>query len=180
MSGRLVEARVQGRVYHVEVAPGGLVTVRDASPSPAAPPDPSGRQAGAATVHAEYLGHGRLRLAWNGRQRLAWAVDAGDLRWVFLDGDVHLVEVDAPRRARMPGAGGPGPEALSAPMPATVVKVLAAAGQIVARGDVLVLLEAMKMELPLRAPHDAVVRAVRCAAGDLVQAGVALVELERR
>lgn len=179
MSGRLVEARVQDRLYRVEVAPGGVVTVHDAS-ALAASEGTSGRPAGAATVHAEYLGHGRLRLARNGRQRLAWAVDAGDLRWVFLDGDVHLVEVNAPRRARAPGVGGPGPEALSAPMPATVVKVLAAAGQAVSRGDVLVLLEAMKMELPLRAPHDAVVRTVRCAAGDLVHAGVVLVELESR
>ena len=47
----------------------------------------------------------------------------------------------------------------------------------VRRGDVLVMLEAMKMELPLRAPHDGVVRAVRCAPGDLVQPGAPLVEL---
>lgn len=178
MSVRRVEARLGHRVYRVEVAPGGVVTVHEALT--AATPETNPGSTAAATVHAEYLGHGRLRLTWNGRQRLAWAVDAGNERWVFLDGDVHLVEIDAPRPARAGGAGGAGPEALSAPMPATIVKVLAAAGQTVSRGDVLVLLEAMKMELPLRAPHDAVVRAVRCAAGDLVQAGVPLVELEGR
>jgi biotin carboxyl carrier protein len=178
MNVRRVEARLGHRTYRVEVAPGGVVTVYEVST--ASPPETEPGSAAAATVHAEYLGHGRLRLAWNGRQRLAWAVDAGDLRWVFLDGDVHLVKIDAPRSGRARAAGGAGPEGLSAPMPATVVKVLAEAGQAVSRGDVLVLLEAMKMELPLRAPHDAVVRAVRCAAGDLVQAGATLVELEGR
>jgi biotin carboxyl carrier protein len=178
MSARRVEARLRERVYRVEVAPGGVVTVREAPT--ASPPETRPGGTAVATVQVEYLGHGRLRLAWNGRQRLAWAVDAGDLRWVFLDGDVHLVEIDAPRPARARAAGGAAAEALSAPMPATVVKVLATAGQAVSRGEVIVLLEAMKMELPLRAPHDAVVRAVRCAAGDLVQAGVTLVELEGR
>jgi biotin carboxyl carrier protein len=177
MSARLIEARLQDRIYRVEVAPGGAVTVHQIS---AAAPETGQDRPAAAAVHAEYLGHGRLRLVWNGRQRLAWAVDAGDLRWVFLDGDVHLVQIGTPRPSRAAGTGGPGPEALSAPMPATVVKVLAAAGQAVSRGDVLVLLEAMKMELPLRAPHDAIVRTVRCAAGDLVQAGATLVELEGR
>jgi biotin carboxyl carrier protein len=39
------------------------------------------------------------------------------------------------------------------------------------------MLEAMKMELPLRAPHDGVVRAVHCTPGQLVQPGIPLVEL---
>ena len=42
---------------------------------------------------------------------------------------------------------------LTAPMPATVLKVLVAAGDVVKKGDAVVMLEAMKMELPLRAPR---------------------------
>jgi 3-methylcrotonyl-CoA carboxylase alpha subunit len=63
-------------------------------------------------------------------------------------------------------------------MPATVVRVLVSVGERVRRGDPLVLLEAMKMELPLKAPHDGTVRVVRCVEGDLVQPGTALVEIE--
>jgi 3-methylcrotonyl-CoA carboxylase alpha subunit len=40
------------------------------------------------------------------------------------------------------------------------------------------MLEAMKMELPIKAPREGVVRAVHCHTGDLVQPGVNLVELE--
>jgi 3-methylcrotonyl-CoA carboxylase alpha subunit len=63
-------------------------------------------------------------------------------------------------------------------MPATVIGVSVAAGQVVTRGDVLVTLEAMKMEFALKAPRDGKVRAVQCRQGDLVQPGVPLVELE--
>jgi biotin carboxyl carrier protein len=63
-------------------------------------------------------------------------------------------------------------------MPATVVKVLVAPGQKVRHGDTLVVLEAMKMELPIRAPGDAVVQAVNCREGELVQPDRTLVELE--
>jgi len=70
-------------------------------------------------------------------------------------------------------AGG----AISAPMPATVLKVHVKAGDEVKKGDTLVLLEAMKMELPLRAPGDGKVAAVRCREGELVPADAVLVEL---
>jgi 3-methylcrotonyl-CoA carboxylase alpha subunit len=70
-----------------------------------------------------------------------------------------------------------GPQALSAPMPATVVKVLARPGATVKKGDTLILLEAMKMELPLRAPADATVKAVHCAEGELVRPEQTLIEL---
>jgi biotin carboxyl carrier protein len=63
-------------------------------------------------------------------------------------------------------------------MPATVIKIPVKPGDAVKKGDVLVLLEAMKMELPIRAAGDAVVRAVYCREGELVQADAPLVELE--
>jgi 3-methylcrotonyl-CoA carboxylase alpha subunit len=66
--------------------------------------------------------------------------------------------------------------ALTAPMPATVIKVQARAGDAVKKGDVMVVLEAMKMELPLRALGDGIVSAVRCREGELVQADATLVE----
>jgi acetyl/propionyl-CoA carboxylase alpha subunit len=68
-------------------------------------------------------------------------------------------------------------DALSAPMPATVVRINVAAGDTVKDGDVLVLLEAMKMELPVRAPRDGVVARVNCRPSELVQPGEPLVEL---
>lgn len=100
-----------------------------------------------------------------------------DERWVAVDGEVAVVEVassgSAPRRK--PSAQG---DAMVAPMPATVVSIQVTPGQSVTRGETVILLEAMKMELPVRAPRDGVVHAVLCSEGQLVQPGVALVELE--
>jgi biotin carboxyl carrier protein len=63
-------------------------------------------------------------------------------------------------------------------MPATVIKVHVKPGDAVKKGDIVVLLEAMKMELPIRSTAAAVVAAVHCREGELVQADAPLVELE--
>jgi 3-methylcrotonyl-CoA carboxylase alpha subunit len=68
-------------------------------------------------------------------------------------------------------------DALAVPMPATVVRVGVSPGQPVRHGDLLVALEAMKMELAVRAPRDGVVSAVHCREGELVQPGRPLVDL---
>jgi 3-methylcrotonyl-CoA carboxylase alpha subunit len=65
---------------------------------------------------------------------------------------------------------------LTAPMPATVIKVNVKTGDAVKKADILIVLEAMKMELPLRALGDGVVSAVHCREGELVPADATLVE----
>jgi 3-methylcrotonyl-CoA carboxylase alpha subunit len=132
----------------------------------------------AAEIETRYLGHGRVSLTLGDTRHVAWVVDEGDARWVFCDGEVTVVDLDEgrPRPGRRPGS--PGHDTLTAPMPATVIRVVAPAGARVARGATVLLLEAMKMELPLRAPHAAVVSALHCREGDLVQPGVTLVELD--
>ena len=82
--------------------------------------------------------------------------------------------------AAQSAAGSPGGEqsSLTAPMPGTVIKVLAAPGDRVGPRQTLLVLEAMKMETPLVSPYEAVVRAVHVAEGDRVAGGALLVELE--
>lgn len=106
--------------------------------------------------------------------RHAYAVAQGDTRWVFLDGEVYEFEVQRPGRRRTSAHHA----SLSSPMPATVRRILVAPGATVSRGDTLLVLEAMKMELPIKAPRRGVVKAVNCAKGELVQPGVNLLELE--
>lgn len=108
------------------------------------------------------------------RWRVAVAGPPDD-RWVFAGGRVERLEITD---GRPRGKGRPAAHDMSAPMPATVVKVLVAPGTAVKKGDTVVMLEAMKMELPVKAARDGVVKAVRCVPGELVQPGVHLVELE--
>ena len=67
---------------------------------------------------------------------------------------------------------------LHAPMPGRVSRVDATVGDRVAQGQVLVVLEAMKMEHSLRAPHDGTVIELLCEPGDQVEAGAVLVVVE--
>jgi 3-methylcrotonyl-CoA carboxylase alpha subunit len=107
--------------------------------------------------------------------RVAWTVANGDVRWVFLDGRVYEFADASPKTRRRRGSHDGG---LVSPMPATVRRILVAPGDRVAKGDVLLLLEAMKMELPIRAAGPGVIRAVHCKDGELVQPGVPLIDLE--
>jgi acetyl/propionyl-CoA carboxylase alpha subunit len=104
-----------------------------------------------------------------------WAAADRDTRWVFRDGVTYELTVeaeDASRVAARRPQGGP-----TAPMPATVIAVNVKPGDSVQAGDILLVLEAMKMELPVRAAADGTVTAVHCQAGELVQPGVSLVDL---
>jgi biotin carboxyl carrier protein len=64
-----------------------------------------------------------------------------------------------------------------AEMVANVMRVTVAVGERVAVGDTLVLLESMKMEIPVLAEHGGTVTAVKVGAGDVVQEGDILVSL---
>jgi acetyl/propionyl-CoA carboxylase alpha subunit len=86
-------------------------------------------------------------------------------------------DVDELTHARAGAAGG-AQSTLTAPMPGTVIKVLAAPGDKVEHRQTLLVLEAMKMETPIVAPYDGTVRAVHVAEGEQVAGGAFLVELE--
>jgi biotin carboxyl carrier protein len=109
----------------------------------------------------------------------AWRVTVAgppEARWVSSRGTTVCLEARPEGESSAPfrraAHGG-----LSAPMPGTVLDIAVVVGQHVRAGDVLLTLEAMKMELPIRAPRDGVVSAVRCAPGELIQPGPPLVEL---
>ena len=109
-----------------------------------------------------------------GTGSVAWTVAAGNVRWVFVDGRVfELAEARPAGRARGGHHGS-----LTAPMPATVRRLLVGVGDAVKRGEALVILEAMKMELPVRASGPGIVTAVHCREGELVQPGLALIEID--
>lgn len=82
-----------------------------------------------------------------------------------------------PRKAARPAAG-PVEGALMAMMPSKVIAVHVKVGDRVQAGQVVLVLEAMKMESELKAPRDGTVKAVHCAPGDSVNPGVPLVVIE--
>ena len=75
-----------------------------------------------------------------------------------------------------PAAGGAG-QAVPAPLAGNIFKINTAAGQMVKSGDVIMVLEAMKMETEVRAPSDGVVQTINVKEGDVVQVGDTLITL---
>jgi biotin carboxyl carrier protein len=100
-----------------------------------------------------------------------WAYSDGE---VYRDTDDRDTQSSSGRRRSTADAS----QSLSAPMPATVLQILVSPGDQVRKAQTLLVLEAMKMELPVRSAADATVKAVHCRPGELVQPGTTLIEME--
>ena len=81
----------------------------------------------------------------------------------------------APKAA--PAAAGAGAVKINSPMPGNILSVKASAGQAVKKGDVLMILEAMKMETEIKSPISGTVKEVEIEAGDKVKTGDVLVTI---
>jgi len=149
---------------------GESVTVAGAAPGLGGAPG-SGEPV---TVH--HAGDGRIDFTSGGQRHRLHVFAAGDRVWVQgPDGDVALTAVP-----RFPDAehGGTVAGGLVAPMPGTVLAVHAAAGDTVAAGQLLMIMEAMKMEHRITAPRAGTLREVRARPGDQVSGGDLLAVLD--
>jgi 3-methylcrotonyl-CoA carboxylase alpha subunit len=152
-----------------------------------------------ARVVFEAGGHGgRYRVEQDGRlQTIEGARLEGDVLSLRVDGQAMRVRVsstkdswtvhDGLRRLTLQAAAlhdarhagtESGADRVLAPMPGRIVVTRVAAGDSVSAGQEVMVIEAMKMELSLKAPRDGVVSEVRGAAGDFVEGDAALVLLE--
>ena len=124
-------------------------------------------------VQADLSGGARVALdgVWHA---LSFAVDEDAVSLTFA-GEAfafRLLDAYAPRGGEAAAEGR-----LSAPIPGRVVQVLVGAGDRVARGQVVAILEAMKTELRLAAPADGIVAHVGCSVGESVEEGTEIVTL---
>jgi biotin carboxyl carrier protein len=106
----------------------------------------------------------------------------GDEYRVLVDGRNYRVNLMDERRVRTSGAlaaeGIQGRQTVSVPMPGKVIAVLVAEGDLVEKGQGLVIVEAMKMENEVRSPITGAVREIKVKQGDTVEGGASLVIVE--
>jgi len=124
------------------------------------------------------VGSGVVQVEVNGKVETLYVAGPPNDRWVFWNGRVFRGDFRKDASATRGPHGATTMRTLTAPMPATIVTVHARAGDAVIKGQVLMLLEAMKMELPIRAPGDGVVSAIHGREGQLVDADAVLVEFK--
>ncbi len=125
-------------------------------------------------VRAQPLDGGWL-LEIEGQQARVYCAARGGERFVAVQGEVYTLTAAETRRR----VGGHGAGDLTAQMPGQVRELLICAGDSVTRGQTLLLLEAMKMEIRVTAPADGRVKRVLVQAGSIVDRGQRLVEMEQ-
>ncbi|MBX3454073.1 MAG: acetyl/propionyl/methylcrotonyl-CoA carboxylase subunit alpha [Ferrovibrio sp.] len=132
-------------------------------------------QAGAIEARGA-LTDGSLDAVLNGQRSHAGLVRQGNDLTILCPGASHRLLLVAPRDAGDEDVGTGG--ALAAPMPGKIVQVLVAEGAAVAKGQALMVLEAMKMEHTIAAPAAGKVSKLHYAAGDQVVEGATLLAIE--
>ncbi|MCB9669362.1 MAG: DUF2118 domain-containing protein [Alphaproteobacteria bacterium] len=129
-------------------------------------------------VAGRFAQPGELLLVLDGRQRAVGVHSAGDRVSVQADGHAFSAEVVDPRKVRADLAGGAGEGVVATPMPGVVVRIPAKVGQAVKAGDVIVVVEAMKMENEFKAPVDGVVASIDVAVGQALEASAILAHID--
>jgi biotin carboxyl carrier protein len=108
------------------------------------------------TLHATPLQNGGWLLTLDGQRHVAYVAAQGDARYVHSGGHTFTLTVPDKRPTRRKASGSSGD--LTAQMPGQVLDVPVAAGDTVERGQTLMILEAMKMEIRVTAPDGGVVK----------------------
>ncbi len=131
-----------------------------------------------AEVHFVQGREGQLTFYLDGRKVDAHVSSEGKRRWVTLGGHTWMLEKTS-GQARGESAGA-GSGKLTAPMPGQVRAVNVAEGDGVTKGDTLLILEAMKMEIRIQAPLDGVVASLAVVEGQTVEREELLVEVDEK
>lgn len=142
---------VNGAVYEIEIEEidGGAAAARPAVPAPARTPRPAAPKRAAVSAPAA-------------PKQAAAPVPAAP----------------APASSAAPAAGAANGATVNSPMPGNILKVLVENGQSVKKGEILMILEAMKMENEIMAPCDGVVANVSVTAGVAVNSGALLCSIQ--
>jgi len=127
-------------------------------------------------IHVQMLSNKGWRLVINGEAHTVYAAAQGDQRFVQANATTYTLTVPGTKSSRRKTASG-GDE-LTAQMPGQVTAVLVKAGDQASRGQTLLILEAMKMEIRVTAPADGLVKQVLVQSGSVVERGQRLVIFE--
>jgi acetyl/propionyl-CoA carboxylase alpha subunit len=125
-------------------------------------------------VHAE---SGKLDLLIDGKHIKAYISSDGAKRWVTINGRTFMFTKSS--GAKRSGAGHDHASELAAPMPGQVRSVNVKEGDSVSKGQTLLVLEAMKMEIRIQAPRDGRVKTLHVKQGQTVEREQVLIELDK-
>ncbi len=130
-----------------------------------------------APVALRHASSGQVILHANGRQvPMVIAVD-GDVVHIHLDGEAYRLAYSDAATFHAAAAGGAAGDVVRAPMPGVVIASPVAAGDAVAAGDTLIVIESMKLETAIKAPRAGTVETVSFTLGQTFDRDAILVKL---
>ena len=161
------DVTVGGRSVRVDVGPsrdgGYLVSIAGGPPR---------------RIDAGRLGQAEWWVEEDGTRRAVAVHLAGEVLTAQVDGHGFTGTLVDPRSRSLAAIGGGHEGAVSSPMPGSIVRVLVTKGQAVTKGQILVVVEAMKMENEFRSPIDGTVAELPAEAGRTVDANALLARVE--
>lgn len=119
----------------------------------------------------------KLEIEINGKVVKGYAEKIGKFFWVSINGKTFKYEDDTSRKNRNSKHAVLNPNEIHAPMPGKITAIKKASGN-VSIGDVVIMMEAMKMEYSLKANKDGNIKKILVKEGDQVTQGQLLVEIE--
>ncbi|HEX6034994.1 MAG TPA: biotin/lipoyl-containing protein [Anaerolineales bacterium] len=120
---------------------------------------------------------GKLDLLVEGKHHTAYVSADNAKRWVTIHGQTYVFTKSSGARRRSHGHHHAAGE-LTAPMPGQVRAVNVSEGEMVTKGQTLLVLEAMKMEIRIHAPQDGIVKKLFVKQGDTVEREQTLIDIE--
>ncbi|MBA4368943.1 MAG: hypothetical protein C0403_15045 [Desulfobacterium sp.] len=133
------------------------------------------------SVEFDRIGEHLLSLDVNGKKINTYLADTPEGKEIFFNGKSYLViDADAlEQEGTRKSSGGKSSDEVTSPMPAVVIKVMVKEGDMVEKGQGVVVVSAMKMETTLFAPFAGCVTKINVQSGDKVMPGVILVDIEK-
>ncbi len=122
--------------------------------------------------------NGKLDLLIDGKHITAYISSDGAKRWVTVNGQTFVLTKSS--GTKRSGAGHDYASELAAPMPGQIRSVNVSEGEAVSKGQTLLVLEAMKMEIRIQAPRDGNVKELMVKVGQTVEREQILVKMEEQ
>ncbi|MES2490763.1 MAG: biotin/lipoyl-containing protein [Pseudomonadota bacterium] len=120
---------------------------------------------------------GRTWLTLDGVHHEVVIATKGDDVFIHFDGEAYQLRYEHPLKRLAAAGGGAAEDRVMAPMPGSIVSVTVKAGDAVTKGQVLLVMESMKMETTITAPRDGVIEAVSYDKGQTFDRDVLLLSL---
>jgi len=114
----------------------------------------------------------------DGERVQVWTQTLGNEVWFHFNGKTYQKEILSRSKRRGKSTSESNKNSIVSPMPGKILSVKVSEGQSLKKGDLIVVMEAMKMEYSLKAPAECKVKSIKCSEGEQVNLKQLLIELD--